>query len=1656
MASTLKHLRSSSADKRPTASGLADGQLAINTASGTPGLFFKDSNSEIVKVGPAHVGASAPNATPAGSAGNSTGEFWVDNGLVPSGLKVWNGNAFSNLTPSGSETIPGLLEVATPAEVQTGTDHQRAVTPSGLQSKISDSTATTSSTTIASSTAVKSAYDLANAALPKTGGTVTGELLISPSGSLVFEGSSDDSFETTIAVTNPTADRTITFPNVTGNVVTTGDSGTVTSTMILNDTIVNADINSAAAIAHSKLANITAGSVLLGNASNVPTATALSGDVTINSSGVTAISAGVIVNADVNASAAIAGTKISPNFGSQNVTTTGTVTGASLSPTSSTVPSNGIYLPAANTVGIATNTVSRVTIDGSGTVAVTNNLNIDNGTLFVDAANNRVGINTTTTVYNGTSIGDLTLASNAQFTNPTQLFVNTNVGQSTALGEIRFHNNYYNASARITASSNITLTSLSTISDNYLGQHDNYTVYAGNGTTYYMYINAARFAAMGAGSVEAIVVDKATDRVGIYDVSPDAKLTVNGIASFGAGAAATPSIAARGDLDTGIYFPGANQVAISTGGTSRLQINSSGTLELAGTAGNSISINGNATANRFSVDGSGNIGIGTAAAGNAPINIVSPTGPAIMLGANNGAYFGAVYGATYTADEHFFNSPTAGYSYYKAFVAGPNGVPENVFNDDGANLDFRVEGDTKANLFFVDASTDRVGVGTSSPGSLLQVGTGALSSTNIAAFLGGSTTFENVTTGNNPSITFNNDTDTGILNPSANTLGINTGGNRAITIDSSQRVGIGTALCGAPLSFADTNALKIQFNGDAANFYGISKLAGGGNLGDGEFRLTAGNTSAGGFTFASGGSERARITSAGLVGIGTGAPQALLELAANNNTPGTDPLAANNRLRFTDTDTTKVNSQVNGGIEWYTADSSDPGVYAYIASATTLAGAGWISFATGTNTTKTERVRIDQSGNVGIGTTSPNGSLDVVSDSGGIAVNIRNRTANDYGYLRFQNNAGSSTQASIGNLAGVLSFETGTTERARIDSSGRLLVGTSSSTADAIAVFLGRSGAPGGTGGEIKLAHPTTNVPASGTLGRIQFGNTSDDRGAEIAAIASQTWTSTAKGSFLTFSTTANNANSPTERMRINSSGDVGIGAISGTFARLHVRAANSDTLAVLLRLEQFNAAGTDSARLEIQADAANNLVTYNSTGLNTGGHAFQTGGTERARIDSSGRLGIGTSSPTALLHVNGDSRFVGPIRSNTIISDVDVANAGYDGVSFSVGSQETNPNGLFFSPDGRKMFVIGSSGDDINEYTLSTPWDVSTATFVTVFSVASQDTNPQDLYFRNDGKKLYVVGGTNDEVDQYTLSTPWSIASASYDSVSLSVTTEEAIPTGLFFKPDGLKMYIVGETNDTVYCYFLQTAWNPATAIGVDSFSVSGQESTARALSFTADGSRMFVMGSTGDDVNIYNLTTPWDITTASFVTVFSVSTEETAPSGLFVKPDGTKFYIVGTANDTVYQYTIPSVTIDLTGTTNINGSAEVAQDLTVRGDIVGGGKLHTQSSTAGIGYITGAGGAVTQATSRTTGVTLNRICGAITLVSAAGSTSWQSFTVTNSTVAATDTVIVNQKSGTNLYMIHVTNVAAGSFKISFATTGGTTTEQPVFNFSVLKAVAA
>jgi len=113
--------------------------------------------------------------------------------------------------------------------------------------------------------------------------------------------------------------------------------------------------------------------------------------------------------------------------------------------------------------------------------------------------------------------------------------------------------------------------------------------------------------------------------------------------------------------------------------------------------------------------------------------------------------------------------------------------------------------------------------------------------------------------------------------------------------------------------------------------------------------------------------------------------------------------------------------------------------------------------------------------------------------------------------------------------------------------------------------------------------------------------------------------------------------------------------------------------------------------------------------------------------------------------------------------------------------------------------------------------------------------------------------------------------------------------------------------------------------------------------------------------------------------------------------------------------------------------------------------------STTTAFGYLTGAGGAVAQGTSRTTGVTSNTPTGAITLFSAAGSPTPATFTVTNSTIAATDVVVLSVKSGaTNNYSFNVSAVAAGSFNITFWAQTGTATDAPVVNFVVLKGAAS
>ena len=824
MASTHKHIRSGTAHKRPT-TAIADGQIALATNSASPGLFFKDSTgASIIKIGPVHVGATAPNASPAGSAGNSTGEIWLDNSLTPVGVKIWNGSAWVNATPIGTTTVQGLLELATSAETQAGSDTDRAVTPAGLQSKLSDSISTTSSTTIASSTAVKTAYDLANAALPKSGGTITGNLEIGTSGSLTFEGATADAFETTLAVVDPTADRTITLPNTTGTVVTTGDTGTVTSTMLLDGTILNADINASAAIVDTKLATIaTAGKV----SNSATTAT------------------------DSNTALAIVSRDASGNF------TAGTITGSFSGTTFVGTTSLALNRSSANQ-GLTG--ISSVALPGatSGTVTVQPAAIAGTTTITLPA--------TTGTVITTGDTGTVT---------------------STMLLDGTILNADVNASAAIAGTK----------------------------------------------------------------ISPDfgsQTIVTTGVHSAAGGSAAAPSITFTGDTNTGIYSPGADQVAISTNGTGRLTVSTT------------------AVSSTLAVDH--------------------------PLGA---------------------------------------------------------------------------------------VGT--------------------------PSITFTGDLNTGFWSPTADTIAASTGGSERLRIDSSGRLGLGSS---SPGTMLDVRGIISLGSSNLASAI-IQKSA----VPSGSYSLVI--TGGGGLT-----SESATVPTDALAG-------SVIKLTGGP--PATDDFG--------------------GGIQYYANGHTSPNA----------AGTGnqHVFYTRSAANTYAERMRITAGGLVGIGSTAPSNNLEVglsaTNSSNGIT--ITNNQWFGYGArLQFRNlltSAGTVGEtASIygegdGSNAGRLVFHTtagGTaSQKMQLDSSGRLLVGTSSNSFSSTIVCQGNSGSSSGEG--IVRLNRGTAVPTSGqTLGAIVFGQSGSNDGAYILGEADAAWSaSNDYPTRLVFSTTADGASSPTQAMVINSSQDVNI-----------------------------------------------------------------------------------------------------------------------------------------------------------------------------------------------------------------------------------------------------------------------------------------------------------------------------------------------------------------------------------------------------------------------------------------------------------------------------------------------------------------------------------
>ena len=253
----------------------------------------------------------------------------------------------------------------------------------------------------------------------------------------------------------------------------------------------------------------------------------------------------------------------------------------------------------------------------------------------------------------------------------------------------------------------------------------------------------------------------------------------------------------------------------------------------------------------------------------------------------------------------------------------------------------------------------------------------------------------------------------------------------------------------------------------------------------------------------------------------------------------------------------------------------------------------------------------------------------------------------------------------------------------------------------------------------------------------------------------------------------------------------------------------------------------------------------------------------------------------------------------------VDLSNVTYDSVSFSVGSQAYSPEGLSLSPDGAKMFVICRGSDSVYQYTLSTPFDLSSAAYDSVsLSVISQDTNMFDIAFNTDGTKMYLVGSGNDLVYQYSLSTGFDLSTASYDSVSFGA--QDVAPSGLAFSTDGTKLTCVGYGSDYAYQFSLSTGFDLSTASYDGFLNLASQTTAPVSVAFNSSGDKMYVLSITpSDDVYQYTLSTPFDATSASYDSIStSVASQLSSPTGVEFSSDGTKMYVVGSATDAVFQY--------------------------------------------------------------------------------------------------------------------------------------------------------
>jgi sugar lactone lactonase YvrE len=364
---------------------------------------------------------------------------------------------------------------------------------------------------------------------------------------------------------------------------------------------------------------------------------------------------------------------------------------------------------------------------------------------------------------------------------------------------------------------------------------------------------------------------------------------------------------------------------------------------------------------------------------------------------------------------------------------------------------------------------------------------------------------------------------------------------------------------------------------------------------------------------------------------------------------------------------------------------------------------------------------------------------------------------------------------------------------------------------------------------------------------------------------------------------------------------------------------------------------GTASATGNITGGNISTAGLITATGNIRGGNVVAVAAVSAATVTATSNITGGNISTAGQVTATGNVTTANAVvfsASTDYIAATSSVESWYYEADFSVAAQDTEPRCVTFSSDGTKMYVAGNAGDDVNQYNLGTAWDITTAVYNSAFVVSAQETTITGVTFKTDGTVMYVVGTSSDAVHSYNLGTPWLVTTAVFAN-TFSVAAEETSPQAVEFSTDGTKMYVMGDTGDDINQYNLGTAWNITTAVYSTVFSVSAYENSPQGLAFSPDGTRMWIVGSTFARLVEYTLSTPWSIATAVFSDLVIVSNlgtyALTGISGLYVNLAQNKAYISDYGTDRIFQLktNLPA--------TKLYGSKWVVQpDLMLESDLI------------------------------------------------------------------------------------------------------------------------